>query len=153
MIWHFRRQNRLCECFMVKRLVWSQHYVVLIETMAQENLCFVWCSFFPERNGDMHRFAGTNLSCKFCTTARMDKLMRARRLAFTDVPETEMNKKKETAIHVHFCGWNTQERNWKKLQFKRKVSKKWSGISEGKIALVVKRLVWSQHYVNLIETT
>ena len=82
-----------------------------------------------------------------------DKLMRARRLAFTDVPETEMNKKKETAIHVHFCGWNTQERNWKKLQFKRKVSKKWSGISEGKIALVVKRLVWSQHYVNLIETT
>ena len=153
MIWHFWRQNRLCECLMVKRLVWSQHYVDLIWTMAQENLCFVWCSFFQEKKGDMHRFAGTNLSCEFCTIARLDKLMRARRLAFTDVPETEMNKKKETAIHVHFCGWNTQERNWKKLQFKRKVSKKWSGISEGKIALVVKRLVWSQHYVNLIETT
>ena len=46
----------------------------------------------------MHRFAGTNLSCEFRTTfARLDKMMRARRLAFTDVQETEMNKN-ETAI-------------------------------------------------------
>ena len=64
---------------------------------------FCLMQFFQERNGDMHRFAGANLLCEFCTIARLDKLMRARRLAFTDVPETEMNKN-ETAIHVHFCG-------------------------------------------------
>ena len=33
---------------------------------------FCLMQFFQEKKGDMHRFAGTNLSCEFCTIARLD---------------------------------------------------------------------------------
>ena len=59
-----------------------------------KKICVLFdAQFFSGKKGDMHRFAGTNLSCEFCTIARLDS-------GQTD---------ESASFSIHWCSRNRNE--------------------------------------------
>ena len=97
MIWHFWRQNRLGgETFGVKSTLCEPDRDHPENT--HKKICVLFDVVFSRKKGDTHRFAGINLSCEFRKTfARLDKMMRARRLALTDWCSRNRNELKRNS--------------------------------------------------------